>query len=115
MATITMMNISDSVYHFIKYAVILGISLSFIVMTITSVLVRDTGYITKHPRYFLSETLMMGLLTSIPVLYISFLRNGNKKETAQEFALLFFKIIFLHVTFQLSGIYSVLFPESATM
>jgi hypothetical protein len=115
MAIITVNNISDSIYQFIKYAVILGISLSFIVLTATSVLVHDTGYITKHPKFFLSETLMMGLLTSIPVLYISFLRNGNKKETAQEFGLLFFKIVFLHITFQLSGIYSVLFPESATM
>lgn len=113
MAIITVSNISDSVYHFIKYAVILGISLSFIVLTATSVLVHDTAYITKHPKFFLSETLMMGFLTSIPVLYISFLRDGNKKETAQEFAMLFFKIIFLHITFQLSGIYSVLFPESA--
>jgi uncharacterized membrane protein YozB (DUF420 family) len=108
-------NISDLVYKIIKYAVIFGISLSFIVLTATSILVRDTGYITKHPRYFLSETLIMGLLTCIPVLYISFLRGGNKKETAQEFGLLFFKIIFLHITFQLSGIYSVLFPDSATM
>ena len=115
MTQLTVSNISDSVYRYIKYAVIIGISLSFIVMTITSVLVRDTGYIIKHPRYFLSETLIMGFLTCIPVLYISFLRNGNKKETAQEFGLLFFKIIFLHITFQLSGIYSVLFPESATM
>jgi len=108
-------NISDLVYKIIKYTIILGISLSFIVLTATSVLVRDTGYITKHPRYFISETLVMGLLTCIPVLYISFLRGGNKKETAQEFGLLFFKIIFLHITFQLSGIYSVLFPDSATM
>jgi hypothetical protein len=115
MAQVTVSTVSDSVYHFIKYAVILGISLSFIVLTATSVLVHDTGYITKHPKFFLSETLMMGILTCIPVLYISFLRNGNKKETAQEFGLLFFKIVFLHITFQLSGIYSVLFPESATM
>jgi hypothetical protein len=115
MAQIIASTVSDSVYHFIKYAVILGISLSFIILTATSVLVHDTGYIIKHPKFFLSETLIMGLLTCIPILYISFLRNGNKKETAQEFAILFFKIIFLHITFQLSGIYSVLFPESATM
>lgn len=110
---LTLSNISDSVYHFIKYAVILGLSLSFIVLTATSILVRDTGYIKNHPKFFLSETLIMGLLTSIPILYISYLRGGNKKETIQEFAMLFFKIVFLHVTFQLSGIYSVLFPESA--
>jgi uncharacterized membrane protein YozB (DUF420 family) len=107
--------ISELVYKIIKYAVIIGISLSFIVLTATSILVRDTGYIIKHPKFFISETLIMGLLTSIPVLYISFLRSGNKKETAQEFGLLFFKIIFLHITFQLSGIYSVLFPESTRM
>jgi hypothetical protein len=80
MAAITVNNISESVYRFIKYSVILGISLSFIILIATSVLVNDSGYITKHPRYFLSETLMMGILTSIPVLYISFLRNGNKKR-----------------------------------
>jgi hypothetical protein len=105
--------VSHSVYSFIKYSVITGISLSVIVLTITSFLVHDTYWIQKHPKIFTSEALVMALLTSIPVLYISYMREGAIISTIQEFTILFLKIIFLHVTFQLSGVYSVLFPKSA--
>ena len=107
------MGIHDTVYKVIKYSILFGISVSFIVLTITSALVRDTYWITKNPKFFVLEGLLMGLLTAIPVLYISHMRGGEVSSSMQGFILLFLKIVFIHVGFQLSGVYSVLFPESA--
>ena len=106
-------DISALSYKIIKYGVILAISIGFTVLIVCSALVHDTKYITENPKFFVSETLVMGLLTALPVIYISFLRGGVKVKTIQEFALLFFKIAFIHIGFQLSGVYSVLFPNSA--
>lgn len=106
-------NIPDLVYHVIKYGILLTLSIGFFVLFVTSAIVRDTYWIEKNPSIFMNEMLLMSLLTSLPILYISYQRGGTGKETALEFALLFVKISLLHVTFQLSGIYSVLFPKSA--
>jgi len=105
--------ISHTVYSFIKYGVISLLSLSAIILIATSILVRDTYWIQKNPKFFLSETLIMGYLTAFPILYISYTRGGTISKTVQDFIILFLKIIFIHITFQLSGVYSVLFPKSA--
>lgn len=107
--------VSESVYKVIKYGLISGLALSFLVLLVGSFLVHDTYYITKNPKFFISETLIMGILTGLPVLYISYLRGGTKKESLQHFTLLFLKIAVIHIGFQLSGVYSVLFPESSNM
>ena len=106
--------ISHTVYSVIKYSVITGISLSFLVLTISSMIVHDMYWIKKNPKVFLSETMIMGILTAFPVIYISYVRGGTITKTVQDFILLFLKIVFIHVGFQLSGVYSVLFPKSAS-
>jgi hypothetical protein len=110
-----MPDIAHTVYQVIKYGVLLGVAVSFFVLFVGSVLVHDTAYITKNPKFFLSETLVMGILTSLPVIYISYLRGSPQVNTIRDFALVFLKIVFLHVGFQLSGVYSVLFPASSSM
>ena len=57
----------------------------------------------------------MGFLTSLPVIYISYLRGSPQVNTIRDFFLIFIKIVFLHAGFQLSGVYSVLFPDSSSM
>ena len=104
--------VSDSVYKFIKYSILIAIAFGFTVLFITSILVHDTEYITKHPKFFVSETLVMGVLSSLPILYISYLRGGIKRQSYFEFGLFFMKIALIHIGFQLSGIYSVFFPMS---
>lgn len=105
-------DIAESVYKVIKYGIIFGLSLSLIVLIGGSVLVHDTYYILKNPKFFISETLVMGILTGLPVLYISWLRKAPVAKSLQDFLLLFIKIVIIHVGFQLSGVYSVLFPKS---
>ena len=109
------MDLSQEVYNFIKYSIYLGIAFGFLVLFIGSVIVHDTGYIQHHPRFFLSETLVMGILSSAPILFISYLRQGALVTTVLEFIVFFFKIAMIHVGFQLCGIYSILFPKSRTM
>jgi hypothetical protein len=107
--------VSKAVYKVIKYCLIFGLGLSAFVLIICSALVQDTSYIFKHPKFFLSETLIMGLLTALPIVFISYLRGGDTASTETEFTLLFAKIAFIHIGFQLSGIYTILFPKSGNM
>lgn len=108
-------DISQLVYKVIKYGILSGLGVSFLVLIIGSILVHDTYYMKQNPKFFISETLIMGFLTALPIVYISYLRGGTKTQTIQEFILLFLKIAMIHLGFQLSGVYSVLFPESSNM
>ncbi len=108
-------DIAHTVYHVIKYSIFIGMGVGFLILFIGSVLVNDTTYIVKNPKFFLSETLVMGLLTALPVIYISYLRGSPQVQTIRDFGVIFLKIVLVHVGFQLSGVYSVLFPSSSKL
>ena len=105
-------DLATTVYKIIKYFILFGIAISVIILIGGSAIVRDTYYIKKNPRFFVSETFVMGLLSSLPIIYISVLRKAPLGKSVADFFLLFCKVAFLHVGFQLSGVYSVLFPKS---
>jgi hypothetical protein len=105
-------DISSIAYNVIKYCILIGIVVGFSVLLIASLLVHDTAYIQKNPKFFLGETLIMGLLTTIPIVLICYLRGSSKKETIYGSGLFFLKIVLIHIGFQLSGVYSVIFPKS---
>jgi len=106
-------DVSTGVYKFIKYSMLVGIAFGFTTLFIASILVHDTAYIQKNPKWFLGETLFMGVLTTLPVMLICYLRGLDKKGIIIDSGLIFLKIVLLHIGFQLSGVYSVLFPKSA--
>ena len=108
------MDLPAIVYKCIKYSIFFGVTYGAIILLAGSLLVNDSGYIINHPNFFISETLVMGLLSSMPILYISYLREGLLITTVMEFIVFFFKIAMIHVGLQLSGVYSVLFPKSRT-
>ena len=105
-------DISAVVYKVIKYGIIFGIAISSIILIAGSVLVHDTAYIKKNPKFFLSETLIMGVLTTIPLIYLVYLRGGHKPNTIKSIVLFFLKIVLIHIGFQLSGVYTVLFDDT---
>jgi len=109
------MSATETVYSLVKYGVILGLILGFGLLLVGSILVRDTYYITKSPRLFATETALMGVLTSLPILFICYTRGAGTLKTALDTGLFFLKIVLLHLGFQLSGVYSVLFPESSNL
>lgn len=105
----------QQVYNIMKYLIFAGVIVGFGSLAIASSLVFDTYYITKHPKYFTTETLLFGILTAIPIAYLSYMRGATSyKKVFSDSILFFIKIVLLHLGFQLSGIYSVLFPESAS-
>jgi len=106
-------DVSSGVYKFIKYSILVGMAFGFITLLIASILVHDTAYIQKHPKFFMAETLFMGVLTTIPVVLICYLRGLDKKGIIIDSGLIFLKMVLLHIGFQLSGVYSVIFPKSA--
>ena len=107
-------NLTEAVYNFLKYAILAGIVVGFGSLAVCSALVFDTAYIQKNPKTFLSETLIMGVLTAIPIAYLTYVRGTTSvKRIFSDSSLIFLKIVLLHVGFQLSGVYSVLFPASA--
>jgi len=109
------MTVADTVYSAVKYGVIAGIVIGFGILIIGSILVHDTYYITKNPRLFLTETVLMGVLTSFPILFISYTRGEGTLKSVFDSGLFFLKMVLLHFGFQLSGIYSVLFPHSSNL
>ena len=52
---------------------------------------------------------MMGILTTVPIVYITYLRGGKKETTLSGTLFFFMKIVLIHIGFQLSGVYTVLF------
>ena len=105
--------VSDYSYKIVKNFTIIGVIIGFTMLLILSLLVHDTNYITQHPKFFISETLIMAILTTLPIVYLSILRGADKNETIKGSGLIFLKIVLLHLGFQMSGIYSVVFPKTA--
>ena len=104
--------VSDYSYKIVKNLIIVGIVIGFGILFIFSILVHDTYYMTHNPKFFTSETLIMATLTTLPIIYLSILRGANRQETIKGSVLIFLKIVLLHIGFQMSGIYSVVFPNS---
>lgn len=104
----------QKVYDTMKYLILGGIVVGFGSLAIASALVQDTYYITKNPKFFTVETLLFGTLTALPIAYLSYMRGSTTYSKVLGDSMLFFvKVVLLHIGFQLSGIYSVLFPKSA--
>jgi len=102
-------DISQTTFNVIKYFIVLGTLLGFFILLIASILIHDTTYIEEHPRFFLGETLFMGVLTSIPVIVICYLRGLEKTRIIINSGAIFLKIVLIHIGFQLSGVYTVFF------
>jgi len=103
--------VSKTAYQIIKYGTIGAIALGFMVLILFSFLVRDTAFITQYPMRFLSELFVISFLTSLPVLYIGWMRRGRNLNDFYGFLVLFLKIALMHVGFQLSGVYTIILPR----
>ena len=100
------------VYAFLKYSIIVGLILSFGALVVCSALVFDTTYIQENPKNFLVETLLTGTLTAVPIAYLSYMRGASSyKLILRDSSAFFLKIVLIHIGFQLSGVYTVLFSS----
>ena len=100
----------QQVYKVIKYSIIAGLVISFLVLLISSIIVADTKYIENHPFRFFFETFFMGIMTSIPIAYLSYMRGAtSNSKIFRDSCLFFLKIVLIHLGFQLSGVYTAVF------
>lgn len=106
------MAFKDTFYDIVKWGLIVGIGVGLAILIIGSIVIRDFDFIKKCPAKFLMETLLFGFLTAIPIIYIGKTRHADMKQSLIEFFILFLKVVALHVTLQLSGIYSQLYCKS---
>ncbi len=89
---------------------IIGLVISFIVLFVCSLIVADTKYIETHPFRFFFETFFMGVMTAIPIAYVSYMRGATSYSKIFNDSVFFFlKIVLIHLGFQLSGVYTVIF------
>jgi hypothetical protein len=110
-----MVDSSVFVYNIVKYGILAGLVVGFGILIIGSILVHDTWYIMKNPKFFATETIAMGLSASLPVGLICYFRGVALHASLIDAVIMFLKVSLIHVGFQLSGIYSVLFPTSSNL
>jgi hypothetical protein len=97
------------VYNFLKFSIIVGLIVCFAVLAVCSFTVYDTAYIKQHPYNFLAETFLMGFLTAVPIGYLCYMRGATFIVSLEDSLLFFVKIVLLHLGFQLSGFYRIMF------
>lgn len=93
----------------LSHATIWIIVLIFIVLIITSAIVRDYRYMVEKPLFFMVETIMISILPALPIFFFYVTRSTSPKQTTLTFLALVIKFAALHILFQLSGIYSYTF------
>lgn len=87
-----------------------GLIVAFIILVITSVIVRDYNYMVQQPWNFTIETLAFSIIPSLIIAFIFFKTRGiGVKTSVIWFILMVLKFAIFHILFQLSGIYSVVF------
>jgi len=106
------MAFKDTFYDIVKWGLIIGVGAGLAILIIGSIVIRDFDFIKKCPTKFFTETLLFGFFVAIPMIYIGKTRQADTKQTIIEFFTIFLKIVALHVTLQMSGIYSQLYCKS---
>jgi hypothetical protein len=77
-----------------------------------SAIIRDTDYIVKNPFKFIIETILMGLLPSLAVMYVMWARTKKITQSNNiELLVLAAKFAALHILLQLSGYYRYVFSS----
>ena len=100
-----------NVIDLLTYTILFALSLSIVVLSGYSVLIRDLQFPITSPINFTIETLTMATVPSLVIFVMAFLR-GHKINlyTWLEFGGLFLKFGLLHILLQFSGFYSSIFP-----
>jgi hypothetical protein len=102
----------DIFYDIMKWIFIIGIIGGLFLLIIGSIVIRDIGFVKKAPTKFMFETILFGFFTAIPLIYLGTVRKDYTTKGLEEFFILFAKIVGLHVTLQMSGMYSQIYSKS---
>ena len=98
----------DFIYLFVKIAIVTGIILGIVILVPLAMIKRDIQIIKSRPVIFAIETILIGVLPGVALLFFSISRGIPFSETkiyALEFAA---KFCTFHILFQISGFYKYL-------
>ena len=102
---------NEKVYVFI-YWLTIAITIFLIgALVITSIIVRDTAYMVKHPLKFTIETVGIAVLTSVTIFILGWSRDIHMKRQLFMVLGLMLKVALINVLLQISGFYTVAFPQ----
>lgn len=99
------MKLSKAVKSIILWSLIVGA----VGLIITSIIIRDYGFIVQHPIAFAVELIFFSVVCAL-IIAVVFARTRriNIKDIWSWFFAMVFKFAAFHVLFQLSGVYTVL-------
>ena len=84
-----------------------------VLFAITAAIVRDGSFPEGHPVKFSLETLMLSFIATIPFMYIIWSRTGSLGvSNLVDYIVLIIHFAGIHILFQYSGVYSLLFGRS---
>ncbi len=84
--------------------------LSIILLTATSIIIRDVDFIKKYPYDFVMELIFISLVPALLMIFVfARTRRLSKYETVIWFIKVLLKLMIFHILFQLSGIYTYAF------
>jgi hypothetical protein len=90
--------------------IVWGLIVAFIVLVITSIIVRDYQYMVQHPLNFSIETVVFSVIPALIIAFIFLKTRGLSVKTSFIwFIVMVLKFAIFHILFQLSGIYTVVF------
>lgn len=84
-----------------------------VLLCFASYMNRDVDFIKNDPKEFTIETIIYGVACTVPVIWMQYKRtqNGASSPNNNMNILVWFVVMcFFNITFQLSGLYSVLYP-----
>jgi len=102
---------NEKVYKFIYWLTIAITIFLIAALIITSIIVRDTTYMVKHHVKFTIETVGIAVLTSVTIFILGWSRNIRMKHQLLMVLGLMVKIALINVLLQISGFYTVAFPQ----
>ena len=98
----------DFIYLFVKIAIITGIILGIIILVPLAMIKRDIQLLKSKPFIFTIETILIGILPGIALLFFTISRGIPFSETKIYSLELAIKFSLFHVLFQISGFYKYL-------
>jgi hypothetical protein len=98
-------------YLFLSIAILAVIVIGFILLVPLAIIRHKIDYIKSHPFMFALETLLVGVLPTLPFLFFIYSRGYSFDSISHAMYVLAAKFAALHVLFEISGFYDYCFSK----
>jgi hypothetical protein len=91
----------------------IGLFATVLILSIFSFIVKDIGFIRDNPVDFAIELLFISFLPALMMVFVfGRTRKVDSNKLVLWFVTLILKLMIFHILFQLSGLYSMAFPNT---